>query len=83
MHDVLLFFGGVAVGQFILSLFVLAKRARPRPPSPPRTAAQLANESVYEADKAHHPVVASMRVQRRPRRQVRWQKVEDNPFDNS
>lgn len=80
------FLWGVLFTLFVQWGWAFIQRARRLynyPPQPPRTAAQKANKAVYEDIKAHHPVVGSMRIQRRPRRQPGFKYVEENPFEQT
>lgn len=64
--------------QFGIRLAVRAWRPTPYrlPPQPPRTAAQLANERVFDDLEQYHPRIVSAHFQRRTRRGRRRGNVE-------
>jgi hypothetical protein len=79
---------GMVLDVLLYGMYVLARKLwrshLPAPlPQPPETAADVANRAAYEADRAHHPQLVSMRLKRRTARGRPWrdQERECNPFD--
>lgn len=84
MYELCFALFGFIFGIGVRTGILIIRRAREVHSVPPpwlHNAAQRENKAAYEANKAHHPVVASLRVQRRARRAFDRVSMEDNPFD--